>query len=249
MFKNIHIYFISFICLPITLSSQSNCDCEGELKFKNPILTSFKDQYKGDSLSVVYLKALLDKSISKDSIDERFHTYMYVTVDQGGMVCQLSFKDSISQESKKYLLRALAPLFQLNFYERCYNFSLQLVIDELLNVNDSVFGISVFNPILEGCDQTASREDISKCMLEQREMKIFRHPLYNDLNIESSVVVQFVVTKTGDFTLFKFKHGNCDIGILKKILKDAGWIPGKNKKGEAVNVNFILPLKPYDPFR
>jgi hypothetical protein len=224
--------------------SFSQCNCPDTSKQAQPILESLKDLEHSDSLSYAYLANVLDKNITKDSISERFHNVVIFKVNADGYICDVSYMQPISKEAQDYIQRALTPLYALKFHHTCFSFSLALTIDDMLFVSDMVYVMGRYSPVIEGCPQSLDKKESNICMEKQIQRQIYGHSLYSKLGINSMVIVEFVITKTGEITLFKFKRKSCDTSILKKILTDAKWTPGKNSKGEPVNISYVLPLKP-----
>ncbi len=103
-------------------------------------------------------------------------------------------------------------------------------------------------PRFPGCEEEAS-ENRSKCASRKMIEYIianFKYPEEAKRNsIQGTVIVRFVVSKTGDLKDLEVMRGiggGCDEASLQIVRKMPKWIPGK-QRGRNVNVQFNLPFK------
>lgn len=127
------------------------------------------------------------------------------------------------------------------------------IIDAIDDVDD-VFVVVEQNPRFPGCEGiSGSRDDKENCARKKLLEYIYNNLTYPSLavetGIEGTVVIQFVVNKTGmveDINLVRGIGGGCDQEAVKVVknmnTKQLRWTPGKQRNKE-VKVKFTLPIK------
>ena len=111
-----------------------------------------------------------------------------------------------------------------------------------------VFKVVEQMPQFPGCEEVEG-EMQKKCAQKKMLEFIYKNIRYPktamEANIEGTVVVRFIVDKSGairDATILREIGGGCGEEAKKTIEAMPTWIPGK-QKGKAVNVYYNLPIK------
>jgi len=136
----------------------------------------------------------------------------------------------------------------------CFLISFNTLNAQRGSESNEIFQIVGEMPRFPGCeDMEGSIDEKEACSKEKLLIFIYDNVVYPDsarLNgIEGTVVVRFVVDKTGKIindTLLKDIGGGCGEAALEmvKMLNEMPekWVPGK-QGGQAVNVYYTLPIK------
>jgi len=84
-----------------------------------------------------------------------------------------------------------------------------------------------------------------KAMLKFMKMNMHYPLIAQRAGVEGTVIVRFVVDKTGKISNVKIKQGigsGCDEEAVRVVSEMPNWTPGRNK-GEIVSVMFQIPVK------
>lgn len=116
------------------------------------------------------------------------------------------------------------------------------------NDDDNVYNFVKEMPRFPGCENLTSTER-EKCsdekLIAHIKKEINYPPIARENGIEGTVVVKFVVGKTGEISnaqIMRDIGGGCGQEALRIVNAMPGWIPGENGNGP-VNVSFTLPVK------
>lgn len=224
------------------LLAQSSCTCKDIIQNKNPTLPDHNGQIMDDSLSYLNIKERVNKLVDLDSITDRLHNHAYIFVGPDGKMCDIGYKFPLSAQGQHHIKKIFSDII---FSNTCFKFTIPLNLDPMLLPTESVVGYTTYMPVLHGCLQSENKNEVAHCMQSAIKNDIYNHTLYPKARLAKShdAVIEFVVTKAGETTLHRFKKGEGDIEIIKKIIQDTKWLPAKTKKGDHIAYLYTLPLK------
>lgn len=120
---------------------------------------------------------------------------------------------------------------------------------ELVNEGPELFTIVEEMPMFPGCEEIEDYSERRKCAEGKMLNFIYQNIYYpaeaRELGMEGMVVVTFIVNKTGGIDSARVVRdigGGCGETALEVVKMMPDWNPGK-QKGEAVNVQFNLPVR------
>ncbi len=120
--------------------------------------------------------------------------------------------------------------------------------------DDEILIFAESMPVFPGCDnENYDKEEKRKCtelqMLTYVQKNLKYPALARENNIQGTVVVQFVIDKSGKMTDLKVRNtvggnlSNAAMDVMKKMEEKAGlWTPGM-QQGKQVKVKYNIPIK------
>ncbi len=117
------------------------------------------------------------------------------------------------------------------------------------NQGDPIYTVVEEMPRFKGCEEVADKIERERCAQEKLLKFIYTNIKYPEAarkaGIEGTVIVRFVIDKTGKVTspeLLRDVGAGCGEEALRVVSSMPDWIPGK-QRGKNVAVYFNLPIK------
>ncbi|NNC95885.1 MAG: energy transducer TonB [Chitinophagales bacterium] len=122
------------------------------------------------------------------------------------------------------------------------------IIEEEEPAEPDFFTIVEDMPAFKGCENVKNKDERKKCTdleIQKYLAKIRYPPQAKELEIEGTVIIRFLVDKTGEVaeaTLVRGPDKILNDAALQHVKNMPRWTPGK-QRGKPVRVQYIVPIK------